>query len=190
MEKHNKFDLTVRLKVCLLIGERMNNDKVQEIVERWDKRSDLTIEMLHDVQSEFNYLPKEALSQISAEVGVPLSNLLRIATFFNIFSLKPRGRHFIRVCLGTACHVRGGTKILEKLESDLNIRSGETTEDFNFSLLAVNCLGCCGLAPMLTVDKDIYGKVTLSKIPGILKKYTGDAKKIRKENRTDDRDAA
>lgn len=167
----------------------MNNGKVLEIIERWDKRSDLTIEMMHDIQSEFNYLPEEALNQISDEVGVPLSNLYRIATFFKIFSLTPRGRHFIKVCIGTACHVQGGTKILERLERDLNIKSGETTDDLNFSLLAVNCLGCCGLAPVVTVDEDVYGKVTLSRTPGILKKYTKDSQKVMQENRANAREA-
>ncbi len=168
----------------------MENGKVQEIIEKWDKNTEHTIEIMLDVQSEFNYLPKEALSQISTELMLPLSKLYHIATFFKAFSLKPRGRHSIRVCLGTACHVRGGTKILEKIERDINIKNGETTEDLNFSLDAVNCLGCCGLAPVVTIDDDIYGKVTLTKIPGILKKYIKEPREAEKEKPVYDRYAA
>jgi NADH-quinone oxidoreductase subunit E len=150
----------------------MEEQKVEGIIERHNRQSSSLIAVLLDVQEEYHYLPKDALLEIAGKLEIPLSRVYSLATFFKAFSLLPRGKHAIRVCMGTACHVRGGGRILEKIERDLNIKSGETTEDLSFSLNAVNCLGCCGLAPVVTVDEDIYGKTTLSKIPGILKKYS------------------
>jgi len=146
--------------------------KVQEIIDRWSPKPDLVIEMLHDIQIEFKYLPEQALKQICREVGVRMATLYHIATFFKAFSLQPKGRYCISVCLGTACQVEGGIKILEKFERELEITRGTTTNDLNFSLDEVHCLGCCGLAPVVTVNEEVYGKLALSKIPSVLKKYT------------------
>jgi NADH:ubiquinone oxidoreductase subunit E len=127
---------------------------------------------LQDIQAEYNYLPREVLNQISQELQMPLSQVLRVATFYAAFSLKPRGRHLINVCLGTACHVRGGGRILEKLERELGIKSGEASSDLKFSLETVRCIGCCSLAPVIRIDEDTHGRLRQDKIPRILKKYT------------------
>ena len=102
---------------------------------------------------------------------MPLSRVLRIATFYNMFSLEPRGKHIIRTCVGTACHVKGAARILESLERELDVRAGGTTEDGRFTLEAVRCLGCCGLAPVLTINDDVYGIITPAKIVKALDKY-------------------
>ena len=149
----------------------MEEQKVDQIIEKHKSKPSSLIAILQDVQEEYRYLPEEAMIRVVDRLNIPLSRAYSLATFFNAFSLKPRGRHTVRVCMGTACHVRGGGMILEKLERDLNIKRGETTEDLKFSLDEVYCLGCCGLAPVVTVDEDLYGEVTLVKIPKILKKY-------------------
>ena len=150
----------------------MEEHNVEGIIERHGADSSALIQILLDVQEEYRYLPKDALEKVAEKLEMPLSKAYGLATFFKAFSLVPRGEYIVRVCLGTACHVGGGVKIIEELERKLNIKSGETTEDLQFSLDAVNCLGCCGLAPVVTVNEDIYGKVTMSKVPKILKKYT------------------
>ena len=149
----------------------MEEQVIEKIIDKHKCKPSSLIAILQDVQEEYRYLPEEAMIRVVDRLNIPLSRAYSLATFFKAFSLKPRGRHTVRVCMGTACHVRGGGMILEKLERDLNIKRGETTEDLEFSLDEVYCLGCCGLAPVVTVDEDIYGEVTLSKIPKILKKY-------------------
>ncbi len=149
----------------------MEIDKVQEIIERWEKREDLTIEMLHDVQSEFNYLPEDALSQISEEVGVPISTLYSVATFYRAFSLTPRGRHMISVCMGTPCHALGAPIVVEALERQLNVKCGGTTDDMNFTLETTGCVGTCGLAPVIIVDDELYGPVNPAKVSKLVDKY-------------------
>jgi len=145
--------------------------KVSEILNKYARDESSLIAMLQDLQEEYSYLPREALEQISREMNVPLSRILSLATFFRAFSLKPKGKHPINVCLGTACHVRGAQLILEKFERELGIKTGETTADLLFSLDAVRCLGCCGLAPVVMVGEEVHGKVTQTKVPGIIKKY-------------------
>ena len=150
----------------------MEEQKVDQIINKHKGNPSALIAILQDVQQEYRYLPKEALLNIAKSLNIPVSRVYSLATFYAAFSLKPRGRHSIRVCMGTACHVRGGDMILEKLERDLNVKRGETTEDLKFSLDEVYCLGCCGLAPVVTVDEDLYGSVVLGKVTKILKKYT------------------
>jgi NADH:ubiquinone oxidoreductase subunit E len=150
----------------------MDLQKVEEIVAKYQGQPSALIEILLDVQEEDRYLHGDVLLKIADTLKIPPSRTYHLATFFKAFSLKPRGRHSISVCLGTACHVGGGVKIIEKLERDLSISRGGTTEDLQFSLDEVHCLGCCGLAPVVTVDDDVYGKLTLSKVSGMLKKYT------------------
>ena len=146
-------------------------DFVREIVTRYGGRESGLIAMLQDIQKRKGYLPEEDLALVASEVKIPLSRLFSLATFYKAFSLVPRGRHFINVCLGTACHVRGGMKILDKLERDLNIKSGETTPDNRFSLEKVRCVGCCGLAPVVVIDENFHGKMTQKKLDQVLKKY-------------------
>jgi len=150
----------------------MEYSKTTDLISQSKARQDSLIEILQDIQAEYNYLPREVLSQISREFEIPISQVLRVATFYAAFSLKPRGRHLINVCLGTACHVRGAGRILEKLERELSVKSGETSSDFKFSLETVRCIGCCSLAPVVRIDEDTHGRLTQDKIPRILKKYT------------------
>jgi len=145
--------------------------QVHEIVERWGGRDTFVIEMLQDVQQEARYLPTDALEQISRETEVPMARLYHLATFYKAFSLTPRGEHMVHVCLGTACHVKGGVRVIEACSRHLGIEPGETTEDRKFSLEPVQCLGCCGLAAVMTVNDDLYGHVTSVKVPRVLKKY-------------------
>ncbi len=129
------------------------------------------ISCLQDIQKELNYLPQDALKLVAARVGVGLPRVYAIATFYKSFSLRPRGRHLIHVCLGTACHVRGGAKLLESFERELGLQTGGTTYDNRFTLESVRCVGCCGLAPVVMVDGKFYGKVTQEKVPEIIQRY-------------------
>jgi NADH-quinone oxidoreductase subunit E len=149
----------------------MQLETVDRIIRQHQAEKSALSAMLQDMQKEFTYLPREALLHLSRTVGVPLSRAYSLATFYRAFSLKPKGKHPIAVCLGTACHVKGAVKLVEKFERQLHIRSGQTTPDLNFGLEEVRCLGCCGLAPVVTVGPDLYGKVSLTKIDQIVRRY-------------------
>lgn len=144
---------------------------VQKIVSKYGKRESSLIAMLQDIQKEKGYLPKEDLISVASEVGVPMTRLYALATFYKAFSLTPRGRHTINVCTGTACHVRGAEKLLDKLERELGIKPGETTEDGRFSVEGVRCVGCCGLAPVIVIDENFHGKLAQKDIEKVLEKY-------------------
>jgi NADH-quinone oxidoreductase subunit E len=126
---------------------------------------------LHTINAEHGYLPEEELRRAADELGVPLSQLYSTASFYAAFSFQPRGRHTIQVCLGTACYIRGGEKLLEKLESTLGVKPGETTDDLAFTLETVYCLGSCSMSPVVRVDGDTYGRLRADRLPRILKKY-------------------
>ncbi len=145
--------------------------KVDEIIMRYGRRKENLLAILLDCQEEFYYLPKEALEEISKQTGTPFVKVLHAATFFRAFSLKPVGKYPIHVCMGTACHVKGAPRLLEAFERELQIKKGETTKDNLFSIETVNCLGCCGLAPVVTVGKDVHGKLRQATISRIIKKY-------------------
>ena len=149
----------------------MNESKISEIIAKYGKDSNAIVAMLQDVQEVHNYLPREELEKLSKELDVPLSRILSVATFYNAFSLTPKGKYPINFCLGTACHVRGGERIMDKIERELGIERGETTEDLQFSLDEVRCLGCCGLAPVMMVGKDVHGKLSEAKVIPILNEY-------------------
>jgi NADH-quinone oxidoreductase subunit E len=149
----------------------MDVTKVDEIVDKYQGEEGVLIQVLQDVQAEYNWLPEEALTQVSKRLGVPLSQAYNVASFYKAFSLTPRGRHLVSVCLGTACHVRGGPKILDKVEELLEIKSDETTPDQKFTLQRVNCLGCCALGPVIVVDGEYHGRLPVSKVEEILKTY-------------------
>jgi len=123
------------------------------------------------LQVEFNYLPEEALQLVAKRLDIPFSRVYAVATFYKTFSLTPRGRHQIQVCTGTACHVRGAPLLLRQLERDLDIQTGGTTPDLEFSLDSVRCLGCCSLAPVVRIDWDTFGKLTQRQASRLLKKY-------------------
>ncbi|MES0350208.1 MAG: NAD(P)H-dependent oxidoreductase subunit E [Desulfobacteria bacterium] len=150
----------------------MSFEKVDEILEGYGHRHDALIGMLQDVQRLENYLPLETLQYIGTKLEVPLSRVYYIATFYKSFSLEPRGRHIIKVCLGTACHLNNAVQNLEQIQRTLDIGEGETTEDMVFSLETVNCVGTCALAPVTMVDEDYYGAVTPGRVEKILTGYT------------------
>jgi NADH-quinone oxidoreductase E subunit len=149
----------------------MNDSKLTEIIEKYGNDTHAIVAILQDIQEEFNYLPKDALKRVAKELSIPLSRILSVATFYKAFSLEPKGKYSINVCLGTACHVRGGARVMDKLERELGIDRGETTKDLNFSLDEVRCLGCCGLAPVMMVGKDVHGKLSESKVAPIINQY-------------------
>lgn len=150
----------------------MVTEIVDSFIKQHPKDQSSLIGVMLDVQNHYYYLPKESLKHISKELDVPMSIIYNLATFYKAFSLKPKGKHPIAVCTGTACHVQGATKLLEKFERELNIKTGgETTVDKLFNLESVRCLGCCGLAPVVTIGKDLHGKLPPTKIPNLLKKY-------------------
>ena len=127
--------------------------------------------ILQDINAELNWLPPEVLMRLSQVKEIPLERILRIATFYKTFSLKPRGKYIFTVCMGTACHVRGAPRIVDRLERELSIKEGETTPDMMFTIETVRCIGCCGLAPVITCGDDLYGSVEPKKVPKFLKKY-------------------
>lgn len=148
-----------------------NAEKVENLIESYVDKKEQLISLLQDVQAEFNYIPQDVLVRISQRLEIPLSQVFGVATFFRAFTLKPRGRHTITVCLGTACHIKGGQRLVDKMERDYNLKPGETTEDMRFSLETANCLGCCALGPVMVVDGKYESKVTPDKLDKILKKY-------------------
>jgi len=143
--------------------------KVAEIIQKYNSNKGFLVPILQDVQKEFNYLPREALNAVSTILDLPLSRIYELATFYKAFSLNPRGRHQLSLCMGTACHVRGASLLQESIERGLNIKAGETSDDLEFTFETVNCLGACALGPILVVDEEYQGQVTLSKTNKILK---------------------
>jgi NADH-quinone oxidoreductase subunit E len=149
----------------------MEAAKIDKIIKQYRGQESAILAILQDIQSGDKYLPKEALEYVSQKMSIPLTNIFRIATFYNALSLKPRGRHKIDVCLGTACHVRGGNKIMEKFERDLGVSVGETTKDKRFTLESVRCVGCCSLGPVVVVDGKVFGRLAQDKVPALIKEF-------------------
>jgi len=145
--------------------------KVETIVQGYLYKKAPLIPVLQSINAEFNYLPEEILRYISHRLGISLAHILRVVTFYSLFSLKPRGRHLLTVCQGTSCFVRGGDMVLARLQELLNIQPGETTKDGKFSLDIVRCVGCCALAPAFKVGKQVYAKVQSNELPSILERY-------------------
>ena len=144
---------------------------VDEIVRRFDNDRGQLVSILQDIQDEYRYLPKDALEKVSQALAIPLSQVYSVVTFFRAFSLEPRGRHLIKVCLGTACHVRGANRIIERMALELDIDPGQTTDDLAFTLESVNCLGCCALGPVAVVDDSTFGQMTTDKVAPLLERY-------------------
>jgi NADH:ubiquinone oxidoreductase subunit E len=149
----------------------VKKQKIQSIIDKHGALKKNLIAILMDVQTHYNYLPSESLCLIAAGLGMPLIDVVGVATFYRAFSLKPRGKHTCLVCLGTACHVRGGPRILEEMERRLEIAPGETTRDRQFTLETVACLGCCAIGPVVVIDGEYHGHATIRKIEPILEKY-------------------
>lgn len=143
---------------------------LERILDRHGHDPANIIAILQDIQAEVNWLPEEDLRYISQELSIPLSKMMSLASFYRAFSLEPRGRHVVHVCLGTACHVRGAVRILGAVERELNIQAGETDEDLQFTLDTVNCLGACALGPIVVVDGEYHGQMTSAKSTRLLKK--------------------
>jgi NADH:ubiquinone oxidoreductase subunit E len=152
--------------------EETMRKKVDSILNNYNGGPEVIVPILHDVNEEFDWLPPEALLRVAEVKSIPIEHILRIASFYNAFSLTPKGKHMIRVCTGTACYVKGAQRILDTFARELKIENGGVTEDGQFSLETVNCLGCCGQSPVITVDEDIYGYVNQTMVQDVLGKYT------------------
>jgi len=144
---------------------------VNQAIEKWGSRTDFLIEILQDLQDEYRYLPVEVLTEVSKILEVPLNHIYEVATFYKAFSLEPKGKHCVNVCLGTACHVQGAMLLLGAFERELGLKMGETDKTMEFTLDAVRCIGCCGLAPVVTVNNDVHGKLTADRIPQVVDQY-------------------
>lgn len=168
-------------KCCVArsIGEIVSDDRYRYLTDELRKNPDaergqnLLIPMLQLVQERHGYLPREDLMAIAALLEVPVAKVYGVATFYNQFRLVPVGRHLIKVCCGTACHVKGSALLLDALQAELGIKAGETTRDGQFSLEKVNCLGACGIAPVIAVDEEFHGRMSPRQIPRMLRLYDG-----------------
>jgi len=143
---------------------------LDSILDQYSRDPANIIAILQDVQAKANWLPEEDLRYVCAELSIPLSKMMALATFYRAFSLKPRGKHIVSVCLGTACHVRGAERIVGAVERELDIKSGETDEDLQWTLETVNCLGACALGPIVVVDSEYHGQMTSAKAARLLQK--------------------
>lgn len=151
---------------------REHREAVAKLIEPYRGQPGSLIQVLHKAQNTVGYLPREIQVQIAEGLNVPLAKVYGVVSFYSFFTTNPRGKHKISVCAGTACYVRGANQLLNQLEEDLNIKPGKTSEDGMFSLDVVRCLGACGLGPVVTVDEDVYGRVTAEKLADVLAKYS------------------
>jgi NADH-quinone oxidoreductase subunit E len=149
----------------------MDIKRLDEIIDKYEGQDGFLIQLLLDLQNEFNWIPKEAVWHLSERLRVPRSQIYRIASFYKAMNLSPVGRHVMHVCMGTACQVRGAQRILDLAESRLKIKQGETTPDMAFSLKRVNCMGCCAMGPVVVVDRDHHGGVTSEDVDEIIGQY-------------------
>ena len=149
----------------------INQPTFDAILARYESQPANLIPVLQEIQDEFNYLPKDELKLVADRLQVPLTQVYSVATFFKMFSLEPKGRHQVRVCLGTACHLRGGQRLVETVSRRLGVEVGHATEDLQFSLETVGCLGSCAQAPLMMVDDKYFGRMAVDKVPKILKLY-------------------
>lgn len=155
----------------------VETEKVKSFITKYNHKKSALIGILQEIQAEYNYLPKNALIFVSRQLNIPLIDIIGVATFYSAFSLEPKGEHIIKVCMGTACHVRGGPKILEEFERKLEIKSGHTTDDKQFSLDTVACLGCCAIGPVVVVDDNYHAQTSIRNVDTIIRKYRKKEKK-------------
>jgi len=146
-------------------------ERIDQIIDKHQAEPSLLIQVLLDIQAENHWLPPEALDRVAERLKVPMARIRHIATFYKAFSLTPKGRHEIHICMGTACHVRGAQRVLSSVEDLLGIRPGETDLELKFTLETVNCLGCCALGPVMEIDGRTHGKITPSQTAEVLKNY-------------------
>ncbi len=146
--------------------------KLDNIIEKdFGQNKENLIMILQAIQRQYNYLPRPALNYLSTKIGIPMSQIYGVATFYSTFSLEPRGRNIISICLGTACHVRGGARVNDKLEELLNVSDGQTTEDKRFTLESVRCIGCCSLGPVVKINEDMHGRIGTDEVEKVLEQY-------------------
>lgn len=150
---------------------RTPEQELERLLEDHARRRGALIPVLQKAQDIYGYLPVDALRRVARRLGLPLSQVYGVATFYSQFHLTPRGRHIVRVCLGTACHVRGGARILRAIEDSLDVTDGQTSDDLEFTLESVACIGACGLAPVLMVDEDTHGRLTPDSVRKIIAVY-------------------
>ena len=149
----------------------MDIQRVDQVIDKHEGKASSLIQVLLEIQKEQHWLPSEALERVSERLEVPLNRIHHIATFYKAFSLVPKGRHEIHVCVGTACHVRGAQRVLDRVQDLTGIQPGETDQDLKFSLETVNCVGCCALGPVMIVDGEYHGKMVPAKSEDVLKNY-------------------
>jgi NADH:ubiquinone oxidoreductase subunit E len=154
-----------------------NKIAVERIIEEHRQKKGPLLLILQSLNALYNYFPEDVLRYVSQEMDIPLTQILRVATFYNAFSLKPRGKHIVNVCMGTTCYVRGSERVLEKFSEVLEVPVEETTGDLQFTLKAVRCVGCCSIAPVMMVDGKAYGRLKVNDVPRIVQKYGNDGKK-------------
>lgn len=152
----------------------IDTKKVEGIVKKYGKYRNDLIPILQDIQNEYNWLPKETLEIVARKLDLPLMDIYGVVTFYRTFSLEPRGKYIVTVCLGTACHVRGGARIGDAISRELGIRPGETSKDLKFTLETVNCLGCCAIGPIVMINGEYYGGMTSQKALSLIKKIEGE----------------
>jgi NADH-quinone oxidoreductase subunit E len=146
-------------------------DRIEKIIDKYTCETGVLIQLLLEIQKELNWIPPEAITRINKRLKIPTSEIYRVASFYTALSLKPRGRHLVRVCTGTACYVRGGPRVLDSVERTLGVRPGETTSNGTFTLETVNCLGCCALGPVVEIDGRYHGKLSLASVEKLLSDY-------------------
>ena len=150
----------------------MSMEQVESIINKYACDKGILIQLLLEIQRELRWIPPEAIATINKKLKIPISEIYRVASFYTALSLKPQGKHLVRVCAGTACYVRGGPVILDSVERILCIRSGDTTKDGNFTLETVNCLGCCALGPVVEIDGKYHGKLSSASVEKLLSNYS------------------
>jgi NADH-quinone oxidoreductase subunit E len=153
------------------VGRGPNGKALKKILDRYEAKGESLLALLQDLQQNYSYLPEEGLKAVAEKLQVPLNRVYSVATFYNAFSLKPKGKYVVQVCMGTACHVRGAPGIVEEAERVLGIKRGDTTDDGKFTLETVNCVGACALGPVMVVNGSYHGHLTRDKIGAILKEY-------------------
>ena len=151
--------------------EKRIEKEMKEILEKHPKQKDSLIAILNEVQEKYGYIPKNSQMEISKYLDMPMAEIYGVITFYSRFTLKPKGKYNISVCMGTACYVKGSEKILERLQEKLGIGVGETTPDGKFSIEDTRCIGACGLAPVFTINGEVYGKATVKMLDEVLEKY-------------------
>ena len=145
--------------------------RIDQIIDKYEGEEGILIQLLLDIQQELNWIPKEVAERISQRLNIPLTQIYRVASFYTAMSLTPRGRHLVSNCMGTACHIRGSPRLLDRITDILKIQPGETSPDRRFTLNTVNCLGCCALGPVMVVDGKYHGKIAPTKAEEVLKNY-------------------